>query len=86
MTPCFSRIGYVYERLVARGVYDAVTDTVVWRPAAGCASDRPGGLVTDGSDGMPPEAVAAGLADLEAERDRRRALGLPVLPPALGGS
>jgi hypothetical protein len=86
VTPCLSRIGYVYERLVSRGLYNPATDTVVWEPAARCRrSDELGALLADGSDGMPPEAIAAGLADLQAERDRRRALGLPVLPPVIAG-
>lgn len=74
----FTRPGYLYEALVARGWFDAVTCAVVWETLP-----NPGGWglqlyarVTDPreaiGDAFPPEAIAAGLADYEAEQGRQQ--------------
>jgi hypothetical protein len=67
--------GYMYESLEARCRYDPDSGTVVWDqlpPPSTWANLRP--LITDRPetirDAFPPEAMAAGLADLEAEQGR----------------
>ena len=73
----FSRPGYLYESLEARGRLDPVSGTVVWEaiPEPGTWGRQLHARVTDPlaaiGDAIPPEAIAAGLADLEAEQDRR---------------
>jgi hypothetical protein len=64
--------GYMYESLEARCRYDAGSGTVVWDqlpPPSTWANLRP--LITDRpetiGDAIPPEAIAAGLADLDAQ-------------------
>ncbi|WP_222722592.1 hypothetical protein [Actinomadura alba] len=82
VTLSFSRIGYVYEALVARGRLDPMSGAVVWEEFPAQNSwGRLNGLFAETVDGMPPEAVAAGLADAEADQDRRRC-GLPTGSPS----
>jgi hypothetical protein len=73
----FSRPGYLYESLEARGRFDPVSGTVVWEALP---DPSPWGRqlcvrVTDPpetiGDAIPPEAIAAGLADLKADQGRR---------------
>lgn len=74
----FSRPGYLYERLVAHARYDSGSGTVVWEtvppPATWGGTLYP--KVTDPpeaiGDAYPPEAIAAGLADYEAEHGRKQ--------------
>jgi hypothetical protein len=75
----FSRIGYFYEALVARGrLRRGSSGTVVWEalPAPGVQLAP---LITDAretiGDSLPPEAIAAGLADLELHQERLRRPG-----------
>jgi hypothetical protein len=73
----FSRPGYLYEALEARGRYDPGTGAVVWEtlPEPSTWGQWLNARITDPpeaiGDAIPPEAIAAGLADLEAERGRR---------------
>jgi hypothetical protein len=72
----FSRPGYVYEGLEALGRFDPASGTVVWEtiPKPDAWGQRLDPKVTDPpqaiGDAIPPEAIAAGLADLEAEQGR----------------
>jgi hypothetical protein len=72
----FSRVGYLYESLEAHGRYDPDSGAVVWEPIPDPSpwGTRLHARVTDPpeaiGDAIPPEAIAAGLADYEAERDR----------------
>ncbi|GAA2118752.1 hypothetical protein [Actinomadura alba] len=68
VTPSFSRIGYHYQRLVSAGHVNQANRHVVWAPVSGSTMNA-----------LPPEAFAAAVADLEAEKGRRHALGLPEL-------
>lgn len=75
----FTRPGYLYEALVARGRFDPGSGTVLWETLPGPGTWGP--HVTDApqaiADALPPEAVSAGLADLEAESQRPRAAAPP---------
>lgn len=74
----FTRPGYLYESLMARGRYDSRSRTVVWEtipaPAiwGGKLYPRVTDLPADIGDAYPPEAIAAGLADYEAEQGRQQ--------------
>lgn len=89
VTLSFSRIGYVYDSLIARGRLDAVSGAVVWDDLS--AHGGWGRLDTDFAgapdgfgDSVPPEAIAAGLADLDSDRERRQATG-PRMNASNGG-
>ena len=70
----FHRVGYVYEGLIARCRLDAancikwddIPPPSKWTKLAPMFTDPPEVL----GDGIPPEAVATGLADLQTHRDR----------------
>lgn len=73
----FSRVGYFYEGLVARCRIRPETGAVVWDdlPVGGswsrsapALSDPPDLL----NDGIPPEGVVTGLADLQVHQERLR--------------
>jgi hypothetical protein len=76
--PSMARVGYLYDGLIARGTFDPAGDAVVWEELPDVGSWRLGARFACGRDAIPPEGVAAGLADLESERARRRSLGLPA--------
>jgi hypothetical protein len=73
----FTRPGYLYEALEARGRYDPASGAVVWEalPEPRPWGTQPHAGVIDPSeaigDAIPPEAIAAGLADYAAEHGRR---------------
>jgi hypothetical protein len=72
----FTRPGYLYERLEARARFDPGNGAVVWvtPPEASTWGRQLHPRVTDPpqaiGDAFPPEAIAAGLADLDAEQGR----------------
>jgi hypothetical protein len=72
----FSRPGYVYEGLEARARFDPGSGAVVWEVLQEPVTwgQQLHARVTDLpeviGDAIPPEAIAAGLADLEAEQGR----------------
>lgn len=73
----FSRVGYLYEGLEARGRFDPASGTVVWEvlpePTTwGWRKPLPTDPPEDVGDAIPPEAIAAGLSDLEVQQGRRR--------------
>jgi hypothetical protein len=77
VTLSFARVAYLYDALVARGRFDPLSGTVMWEEFPGQASrSRLRPLLCQAGDAIPPEAVAAGIADLDTERKRRRMLGL----------
>ncbi|MBC6456314.1 hypothetical protein [Actinomadura sp. HBU206391] len=78
VTLSFSRIGYVYESLIARGRFDAASGVVVWEDVSarggwGRLDTLFAGAPERAGDSIPPEALAAGLADLHSDRQRRQA-------------
>jgi hypothetical protein len=86
VTLSFARVGYVYDALVARGRFDPVSGAVVWEELPARTSwERLNASLAEPRDAIPPEAFAAGLADLKSERERRLLLGLPVDSRDLGG-
>lgn len=72
----FTRPSYLYQGLDARGRFDPGTGAVVWETPleASTWGQQLDPEVTDLpeviGDAFPPEAISAGLADLEAERGR----------------
>ncbi|GAA2100514.1 hypothetical protein [Actinomadura alba] len=81
----FSRLGYVYEGLVARCRIDPGSGTVVcddlprpssWTRLAPTFTDPPEVL----GDAIPPEAIATGLADLQVHHERLEQVSAPVNP------
>lgn len=74
----FARIGYQYDRLIARGWVDHGSGTIVWeehppRAALGVDALLEAEVVAL-SDAVPPEAVAASLADLQTASTLRQPL------------
>jgi hypothetical protein len=74
---------YYYHRLLVRAAVDACTGVVTVEdfPPRWAWGDIDALLKTEADalgDGIPPEAISAGLADLEAEAERRQHLGLPI--------
>lgn len=80
VSPSFTRTGFVYEGLIARCrldpdgglVWDELPPPQSWGRLAPMFTDppEPGQPPAVIGDGMPPEAVATGLADLKAHEER----------------
>jgi hypothetical protein len=71
----FARAGYIYESLIAVGRFEPSSGAVVWEDISGPTTwGLPCPRVTDSpesiGDALPPEAIAAGLADLAVEQGR----------------
>jgi len=91
VTLSFARVGYVYDSLIARGRLDTASSAVVWDDLSAHGGwgrlDALFAGAPDGfSDSVPPEAIAAGLADLDSDRERRQATGSWMKAPNGGGS
>jgi hypothetical protein len=74
---------YYYDGLLVRVTVDACTGAVVSEefPPRGAWGNLDALLKAAADalgDGIPPEAISAGLADLEAEVERRQHLGWPI--------
>ncbi|GAA2084055.1 hypothetical protein [Actinomadura alba] len=67
----FARCGYVYESLIARAALDPRSGAIVWEQFPRGSFGRLNLLFGETDDSIPPEALAAGLADLEADREVR---------------
>lgn len=77
VAPSIARIAYYYVGVIARGSVDE-SGAVVWEDVRKSLDSL---LLTE----MPPEAVAAGLEDVETEYERRRLLGIPIEAPEVPG-
>jgi hypothetical protein len=85
-----TRVAFLYERLVARGSIDTASGILMWEKLPSnhwqslslrvAVTDPPEAL----ADAYPPEAISAGLADAEVERQRLQHLDVPTSTRSLG--
>jgi hypothetical protein len=64
----FARVGYHYDRLIARGSFDPDSGLVAWEeqpPRRGGLDALLAGAAVALGDSVPPEAVAASFADFQ---------------------
>jgi hypothetical protein len=74
VTRSLVRIAYSYDRLIARAELDPETGMVIWQefPLSDTWWHTEVFLNKDlSADILPPEAIAAGLADLDTEKHRK---------------